>query len=221
MKNKELLDLMSPAAEERRQWQSFLGLLPILDVTPVDPVLYQRCLAAVWRVRAGGLISRIDLRRNAGFDHGGETLHLELAIARLVRERVIEPIVATPFSFQIQRRNSTNPESAYAGDRPEALAGITREEQTARFRILQSLTAAIVNGRLPEKREQRVRRERDELEQIYEATWLELEDAIGRRSAMAIRRSVERACGPGTQQLELSLEENRGPGWESEETCNQ
>jgi hypothetical protein len=91
MKNKELLDLRSPAAEERREWQSFLGLLLILDVTPVDPVLYQRCLAAVWRARAGGLISRADLCRHAGFDLGGETLNLELTIARLVRERVIEP----------------------------------------------------------------------------------------------------------------------------------
>jgi hypothetical protein len=221
MKNKELLDLMSPAAEERRQWQSFLGLLPILDVTPVDLVLYQRCLAAIWRVRAGGLISRADLGRHAGFDLGGKTLHLELAIARLVRERVLEPVVAAPFCFQIQRRNWTNPESAYAGDRPEALAGITREEQTARFRILQSLTAAIVDGHLPEKRERKVRRERDELEQIYESTWLELEDAIGRRSAAAVRHGVERTCGRGAQQLELSLGENRGPDWEREKACNQ
>jgi hypothetical protein len=221
MKRKELWHLTSSAVEEWREWQSFLGLLPILDLTPVDPVLYQRCLAAIWRVRAGGLISRADLRRHAGFDQGGETLHLELALARLVRERVIEPIVATPFCFQIQRRNWTNPESAYAGDRPEALAGITREEQTARFRIPQSLSAAIVNGRLPEKQERKVRKERDELEQIYESTWLELEDAIGRRSAAAVRHGVERTCGPGAQQLELSLGENRGPDWEREEACNQ
>jgi hypothetical protein len=221
MKRKELWHLTSAAAEERREWQSFLGLLPLLDVTPVDPVLHQRCLAAIWRARSGGLISRADLRRHAGFGDGGETLQLELAIARLVRERVIEPIVATPFCFQIQRRNWTNPESAYAGDRPEALAGITREEQTARFGILQSLTAAVVNAHLPARREEKVRRERDELEQIYESTWLELEDAIGRRSAVAIRRGVERACGPGAQQLELSLGENRGPDWEREETCNQ
>jgi hypothetical protein len=212
---------MSSAAEERREWQSFLGLLPILDVTPVDPVLHQRCLAAIWRVRARGLISRTDLRRHAGFEFGGETMHLELAIARLVRERVIEPVVATPFCFQIQRRNWTNPESAYAGDRPEALAGITREEQTARLRILQSLTAAIVDGHLPAKREQKVRRERDELEQIYESTWLELEDAIGRRSAAAVRHGVERTCGRGAQQLELSLGENRGLDWEREKACNQ
>jgi hypothetical protein len=101
------------------------------------------------------------------------------------------------------------------------LAGITREEQTARFRILQSLTAAIVDGHLPEKRERKVRRERDELEQIYESTWLELEDAIGRRSAAAVRHGVERTCGRGAQQLELSLGENRGPDWEREKACNQ
>jgi len=35
---------------------------------------------------------------------------------------------------------------------------------------------------LPEKRVQQIRKERDELERIYEATWLELENAIGKQS---------------------------------------
>jgi hypothetical protein len=34
--------------------------------------------------------------------------------------------------------------------------------------------------------------ERDELERIYEATWMELENAIGSKAAEAIRKSVEK-----------------------------
>ena len=96
----------------------------MLDVGAVDPVLYQHCLAVVWRMRARGSISRADLGRHAGFD-------VELMMALLIRERVIDPILSAPFRFQIQIRKSTNPESAYAADRASALTGITREEQTA------------------------------------------------------------------------------------------
>ncbi len=39
-----------PSAEERYEWQSFLALLPALDLTAVNPLFYQRCLAAVWRL---------------------------------------------------------------------------------------------------------------------------------------------------------------------------
>ena len=173
----------------------------MLDVGAVDPVLYQHCLAVVWRMRARGSISRADFGRHAGFD-------LELVMALLIRERVIDPILSAPFRFQIQIRNSTNPESAYAADRTAALTGITREEQTARLGILQSLTAAISNGHLPERRAQKVKKERDELARIYEATWLELEDAIGSRAAEAVRRGVERTCGAGAEQMELSLGES-------------
>ena len=200
MRSKELGDLRSPDAEERREWQSFLGLVPMLDVASVDPVLYQRCLAVVCRMRASGSISRADLGRHAGFD-------LELVMALLIRERVVDPILSDPFRFRIQIRNSTNPESAYAADRTAALTGITREEQAARFWILQSLTAAISNVHLPDTRAQKVKKQWDELSQIYEATWLELGDAIGSRAADEVRRGVEHTCRAPAEQMELSLEE--------------
>ncbi len=200
MRSKELRDLRSPDAEERREWQSFLGLVPMLDVGSVDPVLYQRCLAVVWRMRARGSFGRADLGRHAGFDH-------ELVMALLIRERVIDPMLSAPFRFRIQIRNSTNPESAYAADRAAALTGVIREEQTARSRILHSLTAAISNRHLPERRAQTVRKERDALAQIDEATWLELGDAIGSRAAEGVRRGVEHTCRAPAEQMELSLEE--------------
>src|ERR1700691_904396 len=170
------------SAELRYEWQSFLGLLPVLDLRPIDPALYQRCLTAVWRSRKSA-IGRTDLRQAAGLAFQEETLDFDLLVARLVREGILEPIVSSPFHFQIRRWNWTNPESAYAADDRLSLSAISREEQTARFRMLGLLDARVLNPRSPKKRVQQVRKERNELELIYEATWLELENAIGRQPA--------------------------------------
>jgi len=148
MAEKGLSDSGRRTAELRYEWQSFLGLLPVLDLQPMDPVLYQRCLTAVWRSRKSA-ISRTDLQQAVGVAFQGETVAFDL------------------------------------------------------------LDARILNRRLPEKRVQQVRKERDELGQIYEATWLELENAIGSQSAEAIRKSVEDTREPGVGQLELPLESRR------------
>ena len=87
--------------------------------------------------------------------------------------------------------------------------------------MLGLLDARILNPRLPEKRVQQVRKERDELGQIYEATWLELENAIGSQSAEAIRKSVEETKKAGLFQLELPLEQKRTLDLEGEARCNQ
>ena len=52
--------------------------------------------------------------------------------------------------------------------------------------------------RLAEKRVQQLRKERDELGQIYEATCLDLENAIGSKAAEAIRKRVEENEGGRT-----------------------
>jgi hypothetical protein len=83
------------------------------------------------------------------------------------------------------------------------------------------LSARISNPRLPEKRVQQIRKERDELERIYEATWLELENAIGSNPAEAIRKSVEETTEAGAVQLELPLEKKRNVDLEGEAKCNQ
>jgi len=208
MAEKGLSDSGRRTAELRYEWQSFLGLLPVLDLQPMDPVLYQRCLTAVWRSRKSA-ISRTDLQQAVGVAFQGETVAFDLLLAQLVREEILEPIISNAFHFQIQRRNWTHPESAYAADDRRSLSAIVREEQAARFRMLRLLDARILNRRLPEKRVQQVRKERDELGQIYEATWLELENAIGSQSAEAIRKSVEDTREPGVGQLELPLESRR------------
>jgi hypothetical protein len=161
------------------------------------------------------------LQQAAGLGFQAETLGFDLLIAQLVRDGILEPIVSSPFHFQIRRWNWTNPESVYAADDRLSLIAISREEQTARFRMVGLLSARISNPRLPEKRVQQIRKERDELERIYEATWLELENAIGSKAAEAIRKSVEETTEAGAVQLELPLEKKRHFDLEGEAKCNQ
>ena len=167
------------------------------------------------------MISRTELQQVAGLHFQEETLDFDLLVAQLVREEILEPIISSPFHFQIRRRNWTNPESAYAADDRLSLTAITREEQTARFQMLGVLNARISNPRLPEKRVQQIHKERDELERIYEATWVELENAIGGKVAEAIRKSVEETTEAGAVQLELPLEKKRHFDLEGEARCNQ
>src|SRR3984893_4319740 len=215
-----LADSGRRSAELRYEWQSFLGLLPVLDLRPTDLVLYQRCQSAVWRSRKSA-ISRTDLQQAAGLGFQAETLGFDLLIAQLVRDRILEPIVSSPFHSQILRCNWTNREYRYAADDRMSLIAISREEQTARFRMVGLLSARISNPRLPEKRVQQIRKERDELERIYETTWLELENAIGGKVAEAIRKSLESMREAGAVQLELPLEKKRHFDLEGEARSNQ
>src|ERR1700682_4373384 len=155
MTEKGLSDTDRRSAELRYEWQSFLGLLPVLDLQPMDLVLYQRCLTAVWRSRKSA-ISRTDLQQAAGLGFQEETLDFDLLVAQLVREEILEPIISSPFHFQIRRRNWTNPESAYAADDRLPLSAISREEQTARFRMLGLLESRILNPHLTENRVQQI-----------------------------------------------------------------
>ena len=221
MTEKGLSDPEHRPAEIWHEWQSFLGLLPVLDLRPVDPVVYQRCLAAVWLSRGKRTISRAGLQRIVGLDFRAETLDSDLLLAQLVREEILEPIVSNPFNFQIRRGDWTNPESAYAADDPLSLSRIAREEQTARFRTLRVLGANIDNLRLPQKRVQQFRKERDDLERIYEATWLELENAIGSDTAERIRKSVEETKEVIELQLDLPLDVKGNLDLEGEARCNQ
>jgi hypothetical protein len=59
------------------------------------------------------------------------------------------------------------------------------------------------------------------LERIYEATWLELENAIGSKVAEAIRKSLESIREAGAVQLDLPLEKKRHFDLEGEARCNQ
>jgi len=221
MTEQGLSDNEDRLAEMRYEWQSFLGLLPLLDLRSVDPVLYQRCLGAVWLLRGKRTISRTALRRVAGIDFLPETLDSDLLLAQLVREEILEPIVSSPFDFQIRRRKWTNPESAYAADDRLSLIAIAREEQAERFRLLGLLCAHIDKSRLPARRVEQIRKERDGLERVYEATWLELENAIGSTVAERIRKSVEETKEVIELQLDLPLDVNGNLDLEGKARCNQ
>jgi hypothetical protein len=220
MTEKGLSDARHGSAELRYEWQSFLGLLPVLDLRPMDPVQYQRCLAAVWRSRKRA-ISRTDLQQATGLAFQAETVDFDLLLAQLVREEILEPIISSPFHFQIRRRNWTHPESAYAADDRQSLSAIVREEQAARFRMLGVLSVRIDSPRSSERRVQQIRKEREDLERIYEATWLELENAIGSNMAERIRKSVEQAKEVIALQLDLQLDVNGNFDLEGEARCNQ
>ena len=190
-----------------------------MDFRSIDPVLYQRCLTAVWHSRKSA-ISRTDLRQAAGLGFQADTVDLDILLAQLVREEILEPIISSPFHFRIRRRNWTHPESAYAADDRPPLSAIVREEQTARFRMLRMLCALIDNRRLSERRVQQIRRERDKLGRIYEVTWLELENAIGSNAAERIRKSVEETREVIALQLELPLDVRVDFNLEGEARCN-
>lgn len=192
MREKELADTFVPSAEDRVEWQSFLGLLPVLDLSGIDPLSYQRCLAGVWRLQ-GRIVSRQDLQRASGLEFEQQ---FEFLLAQLVRDQVLEPIVSSPFRFQLCVKHWTNPESAYGGDDRRLLIGVTRQEQAERLRFLEELQRRLESGCLSEKRTQQLRKEWDELHRIYEATWLELVHAIGGGAAQRIRQMIEQQNKP-------------------------
>jgi hypothetical protein len=167
------------------------------------------------RHQSNGLAAAVGL----GFQ--ADTVDFDLLLAQLVREEILEPIISSPFHFQIRRRNWTHPESAYAADDRQSLSAIVREEQAARFRMLGVLSVRIDSPRLSERRVQQIRKEREDLERIYEATWLELENAIGSNMAERTRKSVEQAKEVIALQLELQLDVNGNFDLEGEARCNQ
>jgi hypothetical protein len=149
---------LAQKSEEQHEWQCFLGLLPLLDLEPVDPVLYQRCLGAVWRLRAAERISEQELRRAASLDFQRRS-EFNLLMVQLIRERVLLPIEQSPFCFAIQPRNWTNPESVYSQDEPGSLIEITRQEQAARLGGIECLEACIGSPRTPQASARIARRE--------------------------------------------------------------
>ncbi len=220
MSKKDLTDAVLPSIEERHEWQSFLGLLPALDLSGVDPVLYQRCLVAVWQFRETARISRNALLQASGLGFHGPALECDLLLAALVGDEVIEPIVSSPFCFRVRDRNWTDPESAYAADESSALIDSVRQEQLERFRIFEELDQRLKNQGLREKRVRATRAEIDRLRQIYESTWAELADAVGSKCAETIRSDIERSIESVTRQLDLPLSERRNSDLEGEDRCN-
>ena len=220
MKKRHLADPALPAVEERYEWLSFLGLLPVLDVSRIDPVLYQRFLTAARKLGGSSNVSRTALLRACGFALEGPSFESELILAALVRNEILEPIPSEAFCFRVRARNWTDPDSAYVADQCSALVDAIRREQIQRLRILDQLDQGLRARQLAENREDAHRMKIARVREIYEATWLELAKAIGGSAAERIRKSIERSMEPAIQQLELPLVSNKNSDREGEERCN-
>jgi hypothetical protein len=158
------------------------------------------------------------LQQAAGLGFQAETPGFDLLIAQLVRDRIrADRIESVPTSKSDAGTGRIR--SGLCGRRPPVPERLSREEQTARpdagLLVRVSATPACRRSAF------QIRKERDELERIYEATWLELENAIGSKAADAIRKSVEETTEAGAVQLELPLEKKRNVDLEGEAKCNQ
>jgi hypothetical protein len=215
---KDLAGAVPPSIEERHEWQSFLGLLPALDVSAVDPVLHQRCLAASWQLRGRSRISRSGLLRASGLEFQGSSLEFDLLLASLFRNEVLEPIVSSPFCFRVFVGNWTDPgpHTRLMSARP-CLAPFSRNSQSGSG--FSTLDHCLRRPTL-RQRARAIRAEIPRLHQMYGATWLEPANAVGGRCAGAIRNSIEQSMEPVRQQLELPLGEQENSDLEGDERCN-
>ncbi len=196
------------SAEERHEWASFLALIPMFDLREIDSEQYQRCLRAVWLGSNTGRISRDELKARAGlaFDH--DALGVDLLLAELVRERVLAPIESQPFRFGITERHC-HPDSTYAVDDKQSLMQGACEEQSIRLRTIHDLEWRLRDPKCIRKREDQLQKDLDHLREIYQAAWLELENAIGTERACEWRRRVESQRFNESEQLVLLFPQNK------------
>jgi hypothetical protein len=102
MLRKDLARYEPELIDQRREWESFLGLISVLALEVAEPPIYDRCRGAIRRLGPETEICRDDLARAAGLDFFSRTLQFDVALARLVNEAVIAPIRTEPFRFQLQ-----------------------------------------------------------------------------------------------------------------------
>jgi hypothetical protein len=195
-------DAALPTVAERHEWASFLALLPMFDLREIDREQYQRCLGALGRSSNGRRISRDELKARAGLSFAGDALGVDLLLARLVRERALAPIESRPFWFRVRERRC-HPASAYAGDAEQSLMQGACEEQSIRLRAIHDLERRVADPKYTRKREDQLRNELQDLREIYQAAWLELENAIGTEPTGECRRQIESLISGGSDQLVL------------------
>jgi len=180
----------------------------MFDLREIDSGQYQRCLRALSRLSNSGRISRDELRARAGLGFAGDALGVDMLLARLVRERVLTPIESRPFRFRVVERRC-HPDSTYSGDDEQSLTQGACEEQSIRLRTIHDLERRLTDSRCTGKHEDRLRTDLNDLQEIYEAAWLELENAIGTERSCECRREVESQTFGGSEQLVLLFPQNK------------
>ena len=107
----------------------------------------------------------------------------------------------------VERR--CHPDSTYAGDDEQSLTQGACEEQSIRLRTIHDLERRLTDSRCTGKHEDRLRKDLNDLREIYEAAWLELENAIGTERACECRRQIESQTFGGSEQLALLFPQNQ------------
>jgi hypothetical protein len=148
------------------------------------------------------------LKARAGLGFDGDALGVDLLLARLVRERVLAPIESRPFRFRVMKRHC-HPDSMYAGNAEQSLKQGACEEQSIRLRTIHDLERRVADPRCTRKHEDRLRKDLNDLREIYQAAWIELENAIGAERACECRRQIEFQTSGGNEQLVLLFPQNK------------
>ncbi len=91
---------------------------------------------------------------------------------------------------EISYAEKADPDSIYADEDRRPLVEATQNEQAARYAELLWLEQKLI-GPLRLHKEDRLRRTLVNIEAVYEAQWIELEMAVGCRTAFKVRRRVE------------------------------
>ena len=150
------------------------------------------------------------MKVRAGLGFAGDALGVDLLLARLVRERVLAPIESRPFRFRVMERRC-HPDSTYAGDDEQSLTQGACEEQSIRLRTIHDLERRLTDSRCTGKHEDRLRTDLNDLREIYEAAWLELENAIGTERARECRCQIESQTFGASEQLVLLFPQHKDP----------
>ena len=102
-----------------------------------------------------------------------------------------------------------HPDSTYADDEEHSLTQGACEEQSIRLRNIHDLERHLADPACTRKHEDRLRKDLNELQEIYQAAWLELENAIRTERSCECRREVESQTFGGSEQLALLFPQNQ------------
>src|SRR5712664_2913209 len=113
---------------------------------------------------------------------------------------------------EVSYAGKADPNSVYADGDPEPLIEATQSEQASRYAEILRLEQKLIGPLRPHK-EDRLRRALANTEAVYEAQWIQLEMAVGSRTAFKVRRCVE-------AQQELQWGQTIVPVWASRVSSN-
>jgi Rad52/22 family double-strand break repair protein len=101
-----------PGAETRHEWEAFLALSEMMDLSALDTNVYSRLEKACERLADQSLITRDALILESGLSFFDECAAPDLALMSLVRRGILKPISAQPFHFIIDPLSEVTPAPA-------------------------------------------------------------------------------------------------------------